>query len=187
MHFDSDSAGRAPGFFDFVVWEAPGNAEWLVIGDTNPPSTPNKVIQTLDTRPAGSIAVALRRKYSFQDGTVSVALKRGGGRGGLVLRAAGEKDFLLLLIDLEGGDSRLVSRRDGKDTELARGKAIVDRDWGTLSVDLSGPSLTVQWGGKVLLKATDPHPIPGRIGLATAGPGQASFDELVFEPAASSR
>jgi hypothetical protein len=187
MHFDADSAGRPPGFFDLVVWGAPGIADWLVVADTNPPSTPNKLIQTIDTRPAGSIAVALRRTYSFQDGDVSVGIRRGTGRGGIVLRASGEKNFLLLLINLASGDARLSSWRDGKETELARGKATLDRDWGTLSVTASGPSLTAQWNGKSLLTATDPHPAAGRVGLATAGPGEASFDELVFDAAPSSR
>src|SRR5512132_2690499 len=74
-HFDSDSAGRPPGFFDLVVWGTPGNAEWIVLADLNPPSAPNKLIQTLDTRPAGSIAVALRRTYTLRDGDISVGIR----------------------------------------------------------------------------------------------------------------
>lgn len=181
MHFDADSAGRPPGFFDLVVWGAPGIADWLVVADPNPPSTPNKLIQTIDTRPAGSIAVALRRTYSFQDGDVSVGIRRGTGHGGIVLRASDDKNFLLLLIDLASGETRLSSWRNGKETELGHGKATLDRDWGTLTVTASGPSLTAQWNGKSLLAGTDPHPGAGRVGLATTGPGQASFDELVFD------
>jgi len=184
MHFDSDSAGRPPAFFDLVVWGTPGNAEWLVLAETNPPSTPNKVIQTIAARPAGSLAVALRRTYSFQDGDLSVGLRRGSsGRAGIVFRATGEKDFLLLLLDIANGDARLTSWRDGRETELASGKAAVDHEWGTLSVTASGPSLTARWNGKPLLAAADPHPAAGRVGLATAGPGQTSFDELVFDAA----
>lgn len=183
MHFDADSAGRPPAFFDFVVWGAPGNAEWIALGDTNPPSTPNKVIQTIAARPDGSLAVALRRTYSFRDGELSVGVRRGTGRAGIVFRAAGEKDFLLLLLDVAEGDARLTSWREGKETELARGTVSIDREWGTLSVTASGPSLTARWNGKALLTATDPHPVAGRLGLATAGPGQASFDELVFDAA----
>jgi hypothetical protein len=181
-HFDSDSAGRPPGFFDFVVWGAPGKAEWRVLGDVNPPSTPNKVIQTINDRPAGSIAVALRRTYSFQDGDVSVGLRRGDGQSGIVFRAAGEKDFLLLVVNAKG-EALLSSYRDGKPTELAHGQADIDRDWGTLSVTASGASLTTRWNGKPLLTAADPHPVAGRVGLAASGPGQMSFDELVFDTA----
>jgi hypothetical protein len=183
-HFDSDSAGRPPAFFDLVVWGTPGNAEWIVLGDTNPPSAPNKVIQTIAARPAGSLAVALRRTYSFQDGDLSLGLRRGSsGRAGIVFRAAGEKDFLLLLLDIANGDARLTSWRDGRETALASGKASIDHEWGTLSVTASGPSLTARWNGKPLLTAADPHPAAGRVGLATAGPGQTSFDELVFDAA----
>jgi hypothetical protein len=180
-HFDSDSAGRPPGFFDFVVWNAPGEADWLVLGDVNPPSTPNKLIQTIDKRPVGSLAVALRRTYTFQDGEISVGLRRGNAQAGIVFRAAGEKDFLLLLVNVATGEARLSSYRDGKATELARGQAEIDRDWGTLSVAAAGASLTARWNGKSLLTATDPYPVAGRVGLATTGPGQASFDELVFD------
>lgn len=186
-HFDSDSAGRPPGFFDVAVWGTPGEADWKVLADVNPPSTPNKLLQTLAARPAGSIAVALRRNYTFENGELSVALRKGAGLGGVVLRAAGEKDFLLLLVDVASGDARLTSFRGGKETELARGKATVDRDWGTLSVTAAGPSLTAQWNGKSLLTATDPHPANGLVGLATTGPGQVSFDELVFDGAPASR
>lgn len=183
-HFDTDSAGRPPGFFDLVVWgggSPPGKAEWLVIGDVNPPSTPNKLIQTVGARPAGAIAVALRRKYDFQDGEISVGLLRGGGQSGIVFRTAGEKDFLLLLVDGASGEARLTSYVAGKPTELARGKAAIDHEWGTLAVKASGPSIEARWNGKPLLAATDPHPAAGRVGLATNGPGQASFDELVFD------
>lgn len=180
-HFDTDSAGRAPGFFDLVVWGAPAEAEWLVLGDVNPPSTPNKLIQTRDRRPDDSLAVALRRTYSFGDGEVSVGLRRGRSRAGLVLRTAGDKDYLALLVNVETGDARLASWNEGKATELAHGKATVDREWSTLTVRATGPSITATWNGKPLLEATDPHPRTGSVGLATAGPGQASFDELVFD------
>jgi hypothetical protein len=183
MHFDTDSAGRPPAFLDFVVWGSPGEADWLVLGDVNPPSTPNKVIQTRDGRPAGSIAVALRRNYSLADGEISVGLRRGNGQSGLVFRAVGEKDFLLLLVNAATGEARLSSWRGGKETELARGKAVADHEWGTLAVTASGGSITARWNGKPLLSGTDPHPASGRIGLATAGPGQMSFDELVFDVA----
>ena len=186
-HFDSDSAGRSPGYFDTAVWCAPGEAQWRVLADFNPPSTPNKLLQTVANRPAGSLAVALRRTYAFQDGDVSVGVRKGSGRAGIVFRAAGEKDFLLLLLDVASGDARLTSWRDGRETELARGKASVDREWGTLSVTASGPSLTARWNGKPLLTAADPHPAGGRVGLATTGPGQVSFDELVFDGAPASR
>jgi hypothetical protein len=185
-HFDTDSAGRVPGFFDLVVWGAPGEAEWIVLGDVNPPSTPNKLIQARDGRPEDSLAVALRRTYSFADGEVSVGLRRGGGRAGLVLRSAGDKDFLALLVNGRTGDARLVSWKDGKPTELAQGKATTDREWSTLSVRATGASITASWNGKPLLSATDPHPRSGGVGLATAGPGQASFDELVFDGTAAS-
>jgi hypothetical protein len=181
MHFDTDSAGRPPGFFDLVVWGAPGQADWLVLGDVNPPSTPNKLIQTIDTRPPGSIAIALRRTYVLEDGEISVGLRRGNARAGIVFRAAGEKNFLALLVDVASGEAQLSSWAGGKATELARGKAEIDQDWGTLTVTASGPSVTARWNGKPLLSATDPHPVVGRVGLATAGPGQASFDELVFD------
>ena len=115
-HFDSDSAGRPPGFFDILVWGAPGEADWKVLADFNPPSTPNKLIQTIASRPAGSIAVALRRNYSFQDGEVSAAIRRGAGLAGITLRAAGEKDFLVLFLDVASGDARLWSYRAGKAT-----------------------------------------------------------------------
>ena len=182
-HFDSDSAGRAPGFFDSVVWGAPGEAEWKVLADMNPPSTPNKLQQTLADRPAGSIAVELRRTYTFQDGNVSLALRKGPGRGGIVLRAAGEKDFLVLFLDVASGDARLLSYRGGKTTELAHGSAEIQQEWGKLAVTAAGSQVSAVWNEKPLLTATDPHPQAGRVGLATTGPGSVSFDEFVFEPA----
>lgn len=182
-HFDSDAAMRAPGFFDAVVWGGRGDAEWRVVGDTNPPSAPNRLIQILDTRPDGPIAVALRRTYAFQDGRVSSGLRRGIGKGGIVLRAAGEKDFVVLLVDLVSGEARLSSYRDGKSTELARGTAKIAHEWGILAIDAAGASLTATWDGAPLLQASDPRPVPGRTGLATTGPGTVSFDEFVLEPA----
>jgi len=182
-HFDSDSAGRPPGFFDVLVWGPPGEAEWKVLADFNPPSTPNKLIQTLASRPAGSIAVALRRNYSFQDGEVSSAIRKGAGLAGITLRATGEKDFLVLFLDVASGDARLWSYRAGKATELAHGSAEISQEWGKLAITATGPQISAQWNDKPLLKGTDPHPAAGRVGLATMGPGAVSFDEFVFEAA----
>ncbi len=182
-HFDSDAPMREPGFFDLVVWGAPGEAAWKVLADFNPPSAPNKLLQTLDARPAGSIAVALRRTYTFEDGTLSVGLRKGSGLGGVVLRAAGAKEFVLLLVDLGSGNARLWSYRAGKGTELDHGKAELSQEWGTLAITASGPSIVARWNDKPLVKASDPHPISGRVGLATMGPGAVSFDEFDFEAA----
>jgi hypothetical protein len=186
-HFDSDAPMREPGFFDLVVWGAPGEAEWRVLADFNPPSAPNKLLQTLETRPSGSIAVALRRTYTFENGTLSVGLRKGSGLGGVVLRANGGKDFLLLWIDVGSGDARLWSYRGGKGTELDHGKAELSQEWGTLSITESGSSIVARWNDKPLVKGSDPHPTAGRVGLATMGPGAVSFDEFDFEaaPAAS--
>jgi len=185
-HFDSDAAMRAPGYFDTVVWGGRGDAEWRVVGDTNPPSAPNRLIQIRDGRPAGPIAVALRRTYVFQDGRVSTGLRRGAGQGGIVLRATGEKDFVVLLLDLTSGAARLTAYRDGKATELATGAAKIEHEWGILSIDAAGSAIRARWNGDPLLQATDPRPLAGRTGLATTGPGAVSFDEFVLEPAEES-
>jgi hypothetical protein len=182
-HFDSDSPMRPPGYFDFAVLGAPADAQWTVLADFNPPSAPNQVTQTRMKRPAESVAVALRRSVLFRDGRLSVGLRKGSGQGGLLLRMAGEKDFLLLLVDLATGDARLSSHAGGQVTELARGRATLDRAWNVLSVDATGPRIVAQWDGRPLLEGTDPRPASGRTGLATAGAGAVAFDEFVIEPA----
>jgi hypothetical protein len=182
-HFDSDAPMRAPGFFDFAVLGNPGPAQWKVLADFNPPSAPNQVTQTVMDRPADSVAAALRRNVQLRDGKVSVGMRNGMGQGGLVIRIAGEKDFLLLLVNLESGEARLSSYAGGKPVELARGRVKADRQWGTLSVEASGPRVLAHWDGKALFEASDPRPVSGRLGIATAGPGAVAFDELIIEPA----
>ncbi len=182
-HFDTDSAGRAPGFFDFVVLGAPGPARWVVLADLNPPSAPNRVSQVNKTRPTDSIAAAIRRNYVFQDGTVSTFIKRGAGLEGLVLRVADEKKFLVLLVDSGSGDAVLSSYHDGNAAELGRGHANLDRGWEKFSVVASGPTLTVLFNDQKIFEAKDPRPATGKTGLAAAGPGEGSFDEFVLEPA----
>jgi len=182
-HFDSDAQMRAPAFFDFAVLGAPGPAEWIVMSDFNPPSAPNQVTQTFQHRPVDSVAAALRRSVSFVDGRLSIAVKRASGRGGLLFRMASEKDFLVLLVDSISGDSRLISYRGGKPTELARGQAASSVEWNVLEVSAVGPEVRATWGGKPLLTGRDPAPAAGRAGMATAGPGPVSFDEFILEPA----
>jgi hypothetical protein len=142
---------RPPGYFDFAVLGAPGEAQWTVLADYNPPSAPNQVTQTGMHRPAGSIAAALRRNVVLRDGRLSVGLRKGSGQGGLVLRMAGEKDFLLLLVNLQTGDARLSSYAGGTPSELARGSAPLDRAWHVLSLSLAGSRLAAQWDGRPLL------------------------------------
>jgi hypothetical protein len=182
-HFDTDSAGRGPGFFDFFVLGAPGPARWVVLADLNPPSAPNRLSQVTADRPTDSIAAAIRRSYVFQDGTVSTYIKRGAGLEGLILRMASEKDFLVLLVDSGSGDAVLSSWRDGKATELGRGRARMDRGWEKFSVVASGPALSVLFNDQKLFEAKDPKPATGKTGLAAAGPGEAGFDEFVLESA----
>lgn len=185
-HFDSDTMVRPPAYFDLVVLGAPAAARWLVLGDPNAPSAPNCLAQVETDRPPGSIAAAVRRTYSFQDGSVKTFVKRFGGRGGLLLRMAGEKDFVVLVADMNTGDTVLTSYRDGQPTVLGRGRAALERDWEQFSVVAAGPSLTVFFRDRKLFEAKDPHPVAGRTGLVTEGPGQASFDEFIldFTPAA---
>jgi hypothetical protein len=182
-HFDTDTAGRPPGFFDLVVVGAPGPARWLILTDLNPPSAPNRLSQVNQGRPVDSIAAAIRRSYVFQDGTVSTFVKRGAGLEGLILRMADEKNFLVLLVDSGSGETVLSAYRDGKATELGRGHARMERGWEKFSVVAAGPTLTVSFNDEKLFEAKDPKPATGKTGLAAAGPGEASFDEFVLESA----
>ncbi len=182
-HFDSDSAGRAPGFFDAVVLGAPGPARWIVLTDLNPPSAPNKLVQVNAARPLDSIAAVLRRNYSFEDGTISTFLKQGGSRAGLVLRLTDEKNFVVLLVDTASGETVLSAYRDGKASELGRGKVKFERGWEKVGIAASGPSLGVLFNDAKLFDAVDPKPAFGKTGLVAAGPGEASFDEFLVDPA----
>ena len=154
-HFDSDALLREPAFFDFVVLGVPGAAQWKVVSGYNPPSAPNHATQTLDSRPDDSIAVALRRNSLFRDGVWSLALRHAAGHGGIVLRMTGEKDFLVLLIDMSTGEARLSSYRKGRGTDLAKGAAKVRNEWGFLKITAAGPRISAQWDGMPLLEATD--------------------------------
>jgi hypothetical protein len=180
-HFDSDGPSRPPGFFDFVVLGVAYPANWMVLADRNPPSAPNQVTQTFVSRPEGSIATAIRRNVSFQDGNIQVSLKKLPSRAGLVFRVKDEKNFLALLLDSPSGEAELTSWVDGKPAVLARGKADLQLDWGILSVNLAGRSITAAWNEKRLLEGKDPKPAAGRSGFATEGAGNASFDEFVVE------
>jgi hypothetical protein len=180
-HFDTDSIVRPPGFFDFVILGAPGPARWLILTDPNPPSAPNRLVQVETTRPADSIAAVLRRNYAFQDGTVSTFVKKGAGREGLILRLKDERNFLLLMVDPVTGKAVLSSYAGGKATELGRGQAALARPWEQFSVTALGPELSVLFNDQKLFGARDPKPVSGRTGLATAGPGEASFDEFLIE------
>ena len=180
-HFDADAISRPPAFFDFQVLGAPGATRWIVLNDVNPPSAPNQLTQVVASRPDGSIGVALRRSVAMADGTLSVALKKLPAREGLVFRMIDEKNFLVLLLDGKSGDTRLIAYRNGSPAELARGAAAIDREWGILAVSLAGQAISASWNEKELLHATDPHPASGRVGLATTGPGRASFDEFAID------
>lgn len=182
-HFDSDALLREPAFFDFAVLGAPGAAQWRVVSGFNTPSAPNYATQTQATRPDESIAAALRRNSLFRDGVWSLSLRRGEGRGGIVLRMAGEKDFLVLLVDLTTGEARLSACRGGKAAELAKGKAKIGSEWGVLKITAAGPKVSAEWNDQPLLQAVDPNPAAGRSGMATAGPGIVSFDEFNLDPA----
>lgn len=183
-HFDSDTLGAPPAYFDFFVLGAPAVAQWQVVGSSNPPSAPNVLVQTVRLRPADSIAAAVRRNSASRDGVWSVFMIRSASTGGIVFRMSGEKDFLVLLMDALSGNARLTAYRDGRPTELAKGRAAITREWGVLKIAASGPKISAQWDDKPLLEATDSAPASGRVGLATAGPGNPSFDEFVLEPAA---
>ncbi len=182
-HFDADAPLGEPAFFDFLVLGAPGEAQWKVVAGHNPPSAPNHVSQIITERPPDSIAVAVRRNSAFRDGVWSLALKRAEGRGGIVFRMTSEKNFDVLLVDLASGDARLAFYRNGHATEMARGTAKLANEWGTLAIRAAGPKISAEWDGKPLLEASDPNPAAGRSGMATAGPGVASFDEFVLDPA----
>ena len=181
-HFESDAIGSVPAFFDFLVLGAPGRAQWRVTGGQNPPSPPNYAAQTVDSRPKDSIATALRRNALYRDGTWSVGMLGGTGKGGIVFRMADEKNFLVLLVDLVSGEASLARYHDGSRQELAKGKAAIVNEWGFLKISGAGEKITATWDDKPLLEAADPTPAAGRAGMATAGPGLAYFDEFNLDP-----
>lgn len=185
-HFDTDTAMRAPGFFDLMVLGAPAKARWIILTDPNPPSAPNRLAQVESKRPDDSIAAAIRRNAVFQDGTVSTFVRKGSGREGLILRMKDEKNFLVLLVDPSGGVV-LSAYADGKATELGRGQTTMQRPWERYSVTAAGPELSVFFNDQKLFDARDPRPASGRTGLAAAGPGEASFDEFIIDPADAGR
>jgi len=184
-HFDSDALNRPPGFFDFAVLAAPGQARWIVVNDDTAPSPPQATAQVIDSRPDASIAAALRRNSAGRDGKWSVMIKRGAARAGLVLRMADERNFVVLLVDCERGEARLISYRGGRPQELASGRGAFNTGWARLTVSAQGPALSATFDDKPLLHGTDPDPASGRAGMATSGPGAASFDEFVADPADS--
>ncbi len=181
-HFDTDSLVRAPGFFDLVMLAGPGQARWFVLTDPNPPSAPNRLVQTEGGLPAGSIAAAVRRKATFQDGTASTFVREGAGHAGMVLRMKDEKNFLLVLVDTATGEVVLSKTAGGKASELGRGPGgAFAHPWQKLSVKLDGPDVAVTFADKALFAVKDPKPVAGRAGLASAGPGESSFDEFVLD------
>jgi hypothetical protein len=181
-HFDTDSMMRAPGFFEFVVLGPdPAPARWLVLADPNPVSAPNRLAQVELKRPADSLAAAVRRTYAFEDGSVTTFVRQSSSREGLLLRMADEKNFLVLLVDTASGEAVLTSWRDGKPSELGRGRATFARNWEKFGVVAQGTKLTVTFNDQKIFEATDPHPASGRTCLVAAGPGEASFDEFVLE------
>jgi hypothetical protein len=186
-HFDSDAIMRVPGFFDLVELGPPARTRWLILTDPNPPSAPYRLAQTDTERPADSIAAALRRGVTLQDGSASTFIKQGPSRAGLLLRMRDEKNFLLLLVDTGSGDVVLSSYRDGQASELGRGHGAFARGWEKIGVRLAGRAVAVSFNDQMLFDATDPGPVSGRIGVATAGPGEASFDEFLIEPAEAKR
>jgi hypothetical protein len=182
-HFDTDSIMRAPGFFDFAVLGPAAPAKWLVLSDKNPPSAPAVAVQVETGRPDASVAAALRRTYSYRDGTTSTFFKTGGARDGLVVRYVDEKNYVVVLVDGRTAEAVLTSVRDGKADVLGRGKGAFSETWQKVSVEASGPSLRVSIGDAQVLQATDPNPAAGRVGLATAGAGEARFDEFILDSA----
>lgn len=184
-HFDMDFMMRAPGFFDLVVLGEAGKARWLVLTDPNAPSSPNRLVQTEARLPGGSIAAALRRSVSFQDGKASTFIRQGPGHAGMVLRMKDEKNFLLLLADTATGEVVLSSWAAGKAKEIGRGRAAFAQPWQKLAARLDGADLSVTFGDKTLFDAKDPKPAAGRVGLAAQGPGEASFDEFILDFAAA--
>jgi hypothetical protein len=182
-HFDSDALTMPPPYFDFMVVGAAAPASWKVLSGENVPSLPRYLSQVVKDRPADSVAIALRRNVSFEDGLWSLAVRRGQSRAGIAFRFADESHFRVLLVDNGSGDARLVAYENGKPSELARGQAKLDRDWSFLEVETKGPQIKARWNGEPLLEAADPSPVAGRGGAATAGPGIAGFDEFILDPA----
>ena len=102
---------RAPGFFDLVVLRrARARPRWLVLTDPNPPSAPNRLVQTEATRPGGldrgRAPAQLRRSRT---GT-RLDLRQAGRRPrGPDPADGGREEFLLLLVDTATGEVVLSS------------------------------------------------------------------------------
>ncbi len=178
--FDSDALMRPPGFFDFVVLgSAP--AKWLVLTDPNPPSVPYRLVQVETKRPDDGIAIAVRRNYAFEDGSVTTFVKRGGSRAGWSCAWRGEKDFVALLLDTRTGDARAARDSRRPDDGARARESRLRSGLGKARRRGFGSFLEGVLRDRPLFEATDPKPVAGKTGLAAAGPGEASFDVFVLE------
>jgi hypothetical protein len=139
--------------------------------------------RSVPNRPKESIAAALRRNVDFA---------MGPGRDDDASRAGTWRDRLSngrrtefpwrCSVNLGVRRARLLPYGKGVPTELGSAKGVLDREWCLLQVVAKGPHIVARFNERPLIEAVDPSPTSGRAGIATAGPGLASFDEFITDP-----
>lgn len=186
LQFDSDAPGSAPAFVHFESSDGLPAPRWLVEPSENPMSTPNVLIQTDGSGKPGQFRFALSTEAKrFEQGSVQAAVqcrtKGNPCRAGVVFRYRDPENFVAAVYDFAKSTVTLFERRKGKSELLGSAPfESLERFWTTVALAGKGGGLSVSVSGRNVLKAHDPHPHDGEVGLISESGSLQAFDELVI-------
>jgi hypothetical protein len=170
------------------VWEHLGGKwRFYSVSETNPSADVRLSVNpfSLGLSPTEVPAAVLSGQRFWDDYDYQASVRcRGGGWGGVVFAARHGKDYWLLRADLreptlEPRRVELVRVKDGRETVLARGAALLAAEqWYRLGTRLRGSRVQCLLDGDVIFDRVDPELAGGRVGLWTNGGGETLFDDV---------
>ena len=187
---------------DFATTDAIADWQMIELDFILPEDRANWVIDTGRLRQdfAGEIRnsaltqLAALAPVELADGVVRASFyDEFNGIAGLVVRYQGEVGYessyyrlRLLKNEYEATPKYALERVvDGVVTPLATvdGPGFAPRQWHVVELEVRGGELTARLNGKLLLRASDPNPLPaGRVGIYTRALGGIMFDDFIVAP-----
>jgi hypothetical protein len=183
--FAKEQLGKLPDAMERAQTGDGDASAWKVVADATAPSKAGFVLAQTAAAPKATFNLAVVKKGTFENGTVSVKFKSVGGKidqgGGVVWRYQDAKNYYVARYNPLEDNLRVYKVVNGVRMQLGtkEGLAFPAGEWHTLSITHDGKKITCAIDGKTHLEAEDDAIArAGRVGLWTKADAQTYFDEL---------
>lgn len=194
--FDSAKPGGAPLDWTVAMTHEGGPPKWEILPDPSAPSKPYVLAQTSTDKTSARFPLAIYKKASFTNGSLSVRFKAVSGErdqaAGLVWRYKDPDNYYIVranalednvvLYKVEGGKRLSLEPKGTPSKTYGVKQKVPNQTWNTLKVSFEGAHFEVFFNASRIMEVEDTtFAAAGQVGLWTKADSVTYFDDFQVE------